>query len=80
MPLTHRPDFKQALSPLQRLQQEAGEEPQVLFDLTNTNNGKRAVHLLHGGTDKAHGGLLIVLKVKTEMLLLLSERTTCCLQ
>ena len=29
MPLRHRPDFKQALSSLQRLQQEAGEEPQV---------------------------------------------------
>ena len=30
MSLRHRPDFKQALSTLQRLQQEAGEEPQVL--------------------------------------------------
>ena len=29
MPLRHRSDFKQALSTLQRLQQEAGEEPQV---------------------------------------------------
>ena len=29
MPLRHRPDFKQTLSTLQRLQQEAGEEPQV---------------------------------------------------
>ena len=29
MPLTQRPDFKQALYTLQRLQQEAGEEPQV---------------------------------------------------
>ena len=29
MPLRHRPDFKQALSTLQRLQQEAGEEPHV---------------------------------------------------
>ena len=29
MPLRHRPDFKQALSTLQRLQQEAGEESQV---------------------------------------------------
>ena len=29
MPLTHRPDFKQALSTLQRLQKEAREEPQV---------------------------------------------------
>ena len=29
MPLRHRLDLKQALSTLQRLQQEAGEEPQV---------------------------------------------------
>ena len=29
MPLRHRPDFKQALSTLQRLQQEAREEPHV---------------------------------------------------
>ena len=29
MPLTNRSDFKQALSTLQRLQQEAGEEPHV---------------------------------------------------
>ena len=29
MPLRQRPDFKQALSTLQRLKQEAGEEPQV---------------------------------------------------
>ena len=29
MPLRHRPDFKQALSTWQRLQQEAGEEPHL---------------------------------------------------
>ena len=29
MPLTHRPDFKQALSTLHRLQQEAEGDPQV---------------------------------------------------
>ena len=29
MPWRHRSDFKQALSTLQRLQQEAGEEPHV---------------------------------------------------
>ena len=29
MPWRHRPDFKQAVSTLQRLQQEAGEEPKV---------------------------------------------------
>ena len=73
MPLRHRLDFKQALSTLQRLQQEAGEEPQVLT-LTNTNNGRHAVHLLHGGIGKVHGGLLIIPKVKTEMHQVLSER------
>ena len=30
MPLKHRSDFNQALSTLQRSQQEAGEEPHVL--------------------------------------------------
>ena len=29
IPLTHRPDFKQALSTLQRLQQETEGDPQV---------------------------------------------------
>ena len=29
MPVTHRPDFKQALSTLQRLKQEAGGDPQL---------------------------------------------------
>ena len=80
MPLRHRSDFKQALSTLQRLQQEAGEEPQVLLTLTNTNNGRHAVHVLHGGIGKVHGGLLIIPKVKTEMHQVLSERATCCLQ
>ena len=40
MPLRHRPDFKQALSTLQRLQQEAGEEPHVpTYSYKHTNNG-----------------------------------------
>ena len=72
--LRHSPDFKQALSTLQRLQQEAGEEPQCLLTLTNTNNGRHAVHLLHGGIGKVHGGLFIIPKVKTEMHQVLSER------
>ena len=68
MPLRHRPDFKQALSTLQRLQQEAGEELQVpTYTLTNTNNGRHAVHLLHGGIGKVHGGLFIIPKVKKEV-------------
>ena len=45
-----------------------------LLTLTNTSNGRHAVHLLHGGIDKAHGGLLIIPKVKTEMHQVLSER------
>ena len=74
MPLSHRSDFKQALSTLQRSQQEARDEPQVLLTLTNTNNGRHAVHLLHGGIGKVHGGLLIIPKVKTKMHQVLSER------
>ena len=59
MPLRHRSDFKQALSTLQRLQQEAGEEPHVpTYFLTSTNNGRHKVHLLHGGIGKVPGGLL----------------------
>ena len=74
LPLRHRSDFKQALSTLQRLQQETGEEPLCLLLLTNTNNGRHEVHLLHGGIGKVHGGLLIIPKVKKEMHQVLSER------
>ena len=75
MSLRHRPDFKQALSTLQRLQQEAGEEPQVpTYYNKNNINGKHAVHLLHGGIGKVHGGLLITPKVNTEMHQVSSER------
>ena len=45
-----------------------------LLTLTNTNNGRHAVHLLHGGIGKVHGGLLIIPKVKKEMHQVLSER------
>ena len=69
MPLRHRPDFKQALSTLQRLKNH-----RCLLTLTNTNNERHAVHLLHGGIGKVHGGLLIIPKVKTEMHQVLSER------
>ena len=65
MPLRHRSDFKQALSTLQRLQLEAGEEPQVP---TYSNKHKQwIVHLLNGGIGKAHGGLLIIQKVKKDV-------------
>ena len=44
MPLRHRLDFKQALSILQRLQQEAGEEPQVpTFLQTPTMGGTQFI-------------------------------------
>ena len=42
---------------------------------TDTNIGRHAVHLLHGGIGKVHGGLLIIPKVKTEMHQVLSERS-----
>ena len=52
-----------------------------LLSLTSTNNGRREVHLLHGGIGKVHGGLLIIPKVKREMNQVLSERgATSCLQ
>ena len=74
MPLRHRSDFKQTLSTLQRLQQEAGEEPHVPTYLTSTNNGRHKVHLLHGGIGKVPGGLLMVQKVRKEVSQVLSER------
>ena len=43
MPLRYISDFKQALSTLQRLQQEAGEEPHVRTYLTSTNNGSKVL-------------------------------------
>ena len=73
MPLRHRSNFKQALSTLQRLQKEAGEEPQVL-SCSHKHNGRHEVHLLHGGIDKVHGGLLIFPKVKKELRQVLNER------
>ena len=74
MTLRHRSDFKQALTTLQRLQQEAGQEPHVPTFLTRTNNGKHKVHLLHGGIGKVLGGLLKMQKVKNEVSQVLSER------
>ena len=67
-----RPDFKQALSTLHRLQREAEGDPQVPT-LTDINNGHRVL-LLHGGIGKVHGGLLILPKVTMEMHQVLNER------
>ena len=75
MLLRHRSDFKQALSTLQRLQQEAGGEPHVPTYSYKHNNGSwHRVHLLHGGIGKAPGGLLAIQKVKEEARQILSER------
>ena len=46
-----------------------------LLSLRNTNNGRQEVLLLHGGSGKVHGGLLIIPKVKKEMHQVLSERS-----
>ena len=75
MPLRHRPDFKQALYTLQRLQQEAGEEPHVPSFFKSTNNGSwLRVHLLHGGIGKAPGGPLAIQKVVKDVSQVLSEQ------
>ena len=64
MPLRHRSDFKQALSTLQRLQQEAGEEPNLP---TYFDKHKQWEARIHGGIGKVHGRLLLISKVKKEM-------------
>ena len=73
MPLRIRSDFKQALSTLQRLQQEKNHT--CLLTLTSTNNCSwHRVHLPHGGIGKVPGGLLTIQKVKEEVSQVLSER------
>ena len=75
IPLRNRPDFKQALSTLERLQKEAGENHMCLLTLTSTNNGSwHRVHLLHGGIGKIPGGLLTIQEVKEEASKVLNER------
>ena len=76
MPLRRRSDFKQALSTLQRLQQEAGEEPHVptcsykhkQLELAQSSSSR-------GGIGKVPGGLLKNQKVKKEVGQVLSERS-----
>ena len=60
LPLRKRSDFKQALSTLERLHQEAAKKNHSRPLLTGrTNNGSRhRVRLLHGGNGKTPGGLL----------------------
>ena len=76
MPSRNRSDFKQALSTLQRLQQEArGRTTRAYFILRSRNNGSwHRVHLLHGGIVKVPGDLLTIQKVKEEASQVLNER------
>ena len=53
LPLRKRSDFKQALSTLERLHQEAGEDQFV-----PTHSWKNKQCPLHGGNGKTPGGLL----------------------
>ena len=75
MPSRHRLDFKQALSTVQRLQQEAGEEPQVpTYSYKHQQWEARSSSSTWWNWQKVHGGVLIIPKVKTEMHQVLSER------
>ena len=77
MPLRNRSDSKQALSTLERLQQEAGEEPYVpiySYKHKQWQLAQSSVHFLHGGIGKVHGGLLIIPKVKEETSRVFNER------
>ena len=68
MPLRNRSDFKQALSTLERLQQEAGEEPHRAYLLLQAQTMAVGTEFifLHGGIGKIPGGLLKIQKVKEE--------------
>ena len=75
MPLRHRPDFKQALSTLQRLQQEAEEEPQVPTYSYKHQQWEAQSSSSTCRIGKVHGGLLVIPKVKKETHEVLSERS-----
>ena len=75
LPLRHRSDFKQALSPLQRLQQEARDELHVpTYSYKHKQWELAQSHPLHGGNGKIPGGLLKIQKVKEEASKVLNER------
>ena len=75
MPVTHRPDFKQALSTLQQLKQKAEGASQVpTYSHRNQQWEAQSSSLLHGGIGKVPRGLLIIQKVKKEVGQVLSER------
>ena len=70
MPLRHRSDFMQALKhclPCNDCNKKQDKNHTCLLILTNTNNGRHKVHLLHGGIGKVHGGLLTIQKVKPSL-------------
>ena len=71
VPVTHRPDFKQALSTLQQLKQEAEGASQAPT-YSHRNQQWHRVRLL-GGIGNVHGGLLIPMKVTMEMNQALTE-------
>ena len=67
LPLRNRFDIKQALSTLERLQQEAGEEPFLpTYSYKHKQWQSHRVRPLHGGNGKIPGGLLEIQKVKEE--------------
>ena len=74
MPLRHRSDFKQALSTLQRLLQEAGDEPYVPTNSYKHKQWEARSSSSTCGIVKVHGGLLIIPNVKKEIHHVLSER------
>ena len=78
-PLRTRSDFKQALSTLERLHQEAGEKPFVpIYSRKHKQCSRHRVHPLHGGNGKTPGGLLNVQKVKEEASKVLGMNGTTC--
>ena len=74
MPVTHRPDFKQVLSTLQRLKQKAEGDSHVPTNSNRNQQWAQSASFLHGGIGKVHGGLLILMKVTMEMHQVLTER------
>ena len=75
MPVRNRSDFKQVLSTLHRLQQEAGEEPHLPSSSQKHSSGSwYGVHFLQDEIGKVPDGLLAIQKVKKEVCQVLSER------
>ena len=71
VPVTHRPDLKQALFTLQQSKQKS-RRSLTSAHVLEINKWHRVFLLLHGRIDKVHGGLLILMKVTLEMLQVLT--------